>query len=486
MTSIRKTLIFSIVGGLLLLTVISGFLGFFWARHSLTHQFDTILAAKARAIANLVEDEEGEIHFEFSDGNMPEFLSEKSDHFFQVWSPDGSVLARSKSLAGQNLPQQWGSPKDPEASVTELRSGVNVRTVGFQFDPIQEKNEVRFVGPSKGGKAAIAVARDTTDLEAILAKVLLIIVSCVLLLPAASAVVVSIAVSRGLRPLGALAGRVAEISASSLKTHINDGEGVVELQPITARLNDLLARLDIAFDRERRFAMDASHELRTPLAESRTALEIALKWPEDQQLLLGSANHALDATYQMEAMVAALLSLARAESGSADGPVESIDLPDVVRHCFDHVRDLITKKNLELSMSEWDVINISTNKPLATAIITNLVSNAVQYAPVMSTIQCDIIQKVDENRVGLRVINSMAVPLSDDDLDKLFEPLWRKDKSRTGDEVTPEVHFGLGLALVKAYCEKLGVPVHVSLSGQMFIIELSFSGTCRLSKRRAS
>ena len=53
-----------------------------------------------------------------------------------------------------------------------------------------------------------------------------------------------------------------------------------ELEPIYEKLNDLLARIEAGFERERRFSADLAHEMRTPVAELKMLAEVAMKWPE--------------------------------------------------------------------------------------------------------------------------------------------------------------------------------------------------------------
>jgi signal transduction histidine kinase len=72
-------------------------------------------------------------------------------------------------------------------------------------------------------------------------------------------------VRAGLAPLDRLGGSVATVDADSLATRFQVASLQSELQPIVVRLNELLARLESAFARQRRFTATAAHELRTPL-----------------------------------------------------------------------------------------------------------------------------------------------------------------------------------------------------------------------------
>lgn len=435
---------------------------------------DSVLAAKARSLANLVEEENGKIHIEFSDDNMPDLISDKSVQLFEVWLPDGSVLARSKALGTRDLPRSSGTAVKPAYDYFQQDDGLKARVVSFQFDPIIEVGENRYNGTPQSRKATISISQDMGDLNSILAKLATLLVIGALMIPLISAVVVSVAVKRGLRPLKDLAGEVRQIDAASLETRVQAGSDIVELQPISTTLNDLLVRLNVAFLREKRFTTDASHELRTPLAEARTALEIALKWPDDTALLQQSAQQALDSTQHMEAMVIALLTLARAESDRISGPREIVDLEDLTLRCWRQLHESADRNSLTLSLTAPDRKAVNTSRALVTAIITNLLTNAVQYATPGSAIHGLIAMNSNDSAVIFKLTNAVSTEFDSDDFEHLFEPLWRKDNSRTEDLAGSDAHFGLGLALVKAYCDNLRIPICAYPEDQRFAIELRF------------
>ena len=85
---------------------------------------------------------------------------------------------------------------------------------------------------------------------------------------------------RELKPLQALAAEAAGIDAARLSARFATEGLPGELAPIAARLNELLARLEDSFERERRFSSDVAHEFRTPVAELRSLAELAIKLPD--------------------------------------------------------------------------------------------------------------------------------------------------------------------------------------------------------------
>ena len=150
-----------------------------------------------------------------------------------------------------------------------------------------------------------------------------------LLIPLGGTLLVLGAVNSSLRPLGSLADEVRTLGPDSLERRFNAESAPIELVPIHLRLNELLARLQAAFERERRFTSDVSHELRTPLAEARTAVEMAARWPGDQTLHEAACQDALGAIDQMQGLVSTLLFLARAETGTVSLQTQPLDLGEL-------------------------------------------------------------------------------------------------------------------------------------------------------------
>ena len=88
-----------------------------------------------------------------------------------------------------------------------------------------------------------------------------------------------------------------------------------ELRALAVTLNDMLARLEAAFEHERRFVGDASHELRTPLALLRAELELALRRPRSRDELERAVRSAADETERLSRLAEDLLLIARSDQG---------------------------------------------------------------------------------------------------------------------------------------------------------------------------
>src|SRR5690606_9012714 len=85
---------------------------------------------------------------------------------------------------------------------------------------------------------------------------------------------------RVLRPIGRITGVAREIQATDLSRRIHLRGPNDELRQLADTFDAMLARLDAAFESQRRFIHEASHELRNPLAVIRTNLDVALSDPD--------------------------------------------------------------------------------------------------------------------------------------------------------------------------------------------------------------
>src|SRR5579863_4125755 len=121
---------------------------------------------------------------------------------------------------------------------------------------------------------------------------------------------------RLLRPLRAITATARDISASSLSRRLALGKRSDEFAELGETLDALFARLEAAFESQRRFVASASHELRTPLTAERALLQVALADPDGSTATLRSAcQQVLSLGDQQERLIAALLTLASSEAG---------------------------------------------------------------------------------------------------------------------------------------------------------------------------
>jgi len=461
MNSMRARLIAGLVIGILLVAGVAGTGLYLSIHHTIHREYDAALSAKAAALASLVHIEEGRPELELNDLLRAEFSPRNEAEYFELFDEHGDVITRSPSLNKTDLPADKLSLFD-----LTLPDGRPGRAAAITFAPEVDHDEA---GKNQAyPRMTLVVARDTEHVQHTLEKVAQNLVFAGLAMALTSAALIWILVTREMRPLRALGERAAAIDAGKLSlrfpTHFPQ-----EIEPIAVALNELLSRLEIAFERERRFAADVAHELRTPVAEVRTLCEVALMEKDDLRQQQRAVRDILDVSKHMHEMVDRLLALARCEAGRQVVELRPIDLPETAKRVIARIGPPAARIEVHVT----DATIISADAAMVEAIVLNLLRNAIDYSPPGSRITCN----VQGNQV--EIVNPQN-GLTAGNLGHIFEPFWRSDASRTGE------HTGLGLSLVKAYCRAMRAEVSARLVSDELHMTLRFQrGSVRAEDSRA-
>jgi two-component system sensor histidine kinase QseC len=465
--SMQARLILALGGASILLTVTTGILVYHAIGADLVNQFDVALRAQASALTALIEPQQGgKLKFEFNPAALPEFQRLRHGHYFTVRYGDGRVFALSRSLTDGPLPvlgQNGAAAQD-----VALPNGRRARGVRVEFIPQPDPGDAPVpLPPEPPGSFPmnVTVARDRASLDGALNRLLrtLTIAGGLLTLAIAGTVAASVHVS--LRPLRTIGEAVAQVDAAQLHLRIPADDKIpAELRPICTRLNDLLARLNQAFARERRFTSDVAHELRTPITELRSISEIALRWSDDSAATADALRDVHGIARQMQTLVNTLLSFVRAEAQPAAN-LEPVTLADAITRSL---RELAPEVEAHVDAAAVPPEACVRVEPtLLASVLRNVISNAVEYGAEGATVKCAALRR-DERWV--LSIENPTDRLGPDDLPHVFEPFWRKDPARTN-----SAHTGLGLALVRAYCDLMGARVEARMSGpRKFALILEF------------
>ncbi len=411
-------------------------------RSALAREFDRALAARAAAVATLVEQDGDRLFLDSTNPLLGGFAHNPRGDFFEIWRADGTVAARSPSLAGGDLPRTAGTFERPRFFNLTLPNGEDGRLIGFAFTPENARDERR---PAGAPVSTLVVAVNRERLDEKFLELIAIVGAVGALLLGATLLVVPRVLRRGLQPLDQLADQAARIDAETLSTRFPIESLPMELRPIGGRLNDLLCRLEGSFERERRFSADLAHELRTPLAELSTLAECALKWPETRDE--AAYRDTLAIARQMESLVITMLALARGDRGQLAGHPEPTDLATLIPEIWNPFTARAAARGLGSSVAV-NPAPVTADRTMLRSILANLFDNAVDYAPAGG----EIAISVDSRGPALVVTVANTVEnLNPEDLDRFFDRFWRKEAARTGGR-----HFGLGLPLARTFASVMG------------------------------
>ena len=276
-----------------------------------------------------------------------------------------------------------------------------------------------------------------------------------------------------LEPVDSLSRTIRKISPTHLAARVPTHEAPLELQPMVARLNDLLARVETTFNRERATIANLAHELRNPLSALRAKLEFGLLQDPDLQ------HRALEAgvvvTRRMQSMINGLLTLTRIESGQETPAVRSADVVVLLREAWRTVDPMARSRDMRVEWRVPDSLELTTSPTHLALVLANLLDNAIAHGARGGTVEIEVGAR--GATVALLIANPYessvrAGAATGDDLREAFEPLWRRDPARSGDD-----HCGLGLALCDRVVRLLGGRIDVRQTETRFEVEIELPVT---------
>ncbi len=248
---------------------------------------------------------------------------------------------------------------------------------------------------------------------------------------------------RVLAPLRTITATAERISDTNLHERIAMGGPRDELRLLADTIDRLLARLEAAFEAQRRFVANASHELRTPLAMMRTTLDVAIAKPGG----VPPQTRELDAELRVDLdhadrLLESFLTLAHAQNGRLDGH-NQVALEPLITVALTARADQIAAKQLTVE-TQLDPVEVAGSATLLGRMIENVIENAVRHNQPGGSIELTL-TPMGEQRARV-MIDSSGPMLDQDAVAQLAQPFKRLSQDRTGSQNG----HGLGLSIVAA------------------------------------
>lgn len=312
----------------------------------------------------------------------------------------------------------------------------------------------------------------------ILVKLIPFIVSVVLLISAIAAYACSRYFSKPLIDICGVAKRMTQLDMTwKCDTSRNDEIGQLSesLNEMSAQLKQALDSLQAAneqlqqdIENERRqeqqridFFTSVSHELKTPITIIKGELEGMIYQVGEYRDRDVYLKHALKITTEMEQLVKDILLAARMEGYDFQLKREDVDMTRLAEKCCKKVRGVAEDKQIALSAHIKKGIFYYGDERLLQQAVSNILGNAVLYSPERAEVTLELSD-------GTLTVHNTGVHIKEEDLEQLFIPFFRVDKSRnrnTGGS-------GLGLFIVKSIfdCHGISYQIENSENGVRFIV----------------
>jgi two-component system sensor histidine kinase QseC len=258
-----------------------------------------------------------------------------------------------------------------------------------------------------------------------------------------------IAVARGLRPLDKLTREVEQRAPDNLAA-LDASSAPREVVPLIERLNRLFTRIEASMQKERRFTADAAHELRTPVAAIKAQAQVARAACSEAE-----RNHALDNAIlgcdRAAHLIEQLLTLARIDTLGND-VTEVCQLRVVAAEVIAAIAPAALSQHVRLELTEGAEVEARCNSVLIRILLRNLIDNAVRHTQPGTSVWVSI-----TNQQGLASlsVNDNGPGIPEAELARVSERFYRPiGTSASGS--------GLGLSIVNRIAEIHGASLRIA------------------------
>lgn len=264
-----------------------------------------------------------------------------------------------------------------------------------------------------------------------------------------------VAIARqGMRPLREITEAAERITAAQLHERINPAKWPKELTVLATAFDRMLNRLQEAFTRLSQFSADLAHELRTPINNLMGEAEVALsrvRTPDEYREVLASS---LEEFARLTRMIDGLLFLAHAESAEKVIEPSQLDAHKEIEAVIEFHDAFAKEQGVEVACQ--GEASLKADPMLFRRVISNLLSNALQYTPRGGKVMISV-QQIDHQGAEIRVADT-GCGIAPEHLPKIFERFYRADRARSK---SPQ-GIGLGLAIVKSIMDLHGGSVTIA------------------------
>lgn len=274
---------------------------------------------------------------------------------------------------------------------------------------------------------------------------------------------------RSLQPITHINREVKNIRATNLHLRVHKSRNDDEVAELASNFNELLEHLEQAFAMQQSFVSHASHELRTPLTAMITEMEVTLQKERTQQDYIDTLRSVLDESGKLKTITNGLLELTKADAGEY-ATREKIRLDELLWELREEWYYRNPEQHLHVRMHNMPentrLLEITGNRKLLQLSIQNIIKNAFKFSdnqPVFCRLECH------DRRLEL-FITDTGIGIDQDDLERIFLPLFRADNARAFEG------FGIGLSMAHKIIASYNGHIYVSsVRGEGSTFNISFT-----------
>ncbi|MCX5679468.1 MAG: ATP-binding protein [Candidatus Omnitrophica bacterium] len=443
---------------------------------SLNSNMDTLLKSKAGGIAQAIDTYWQAANLEAMDGaDASEILRKRRNANFsriaqrwvkeestdpklldimvQVFDTDGKAIASSKNIAGLGeIPRGEFIPVLQGKQRFDTMADFRIYTA-----PVFENEKVAYIVQVASPLGSIKIALNNLKVGLFLLFPITVLTTGVM-----GAFLAKVT----LHPVDNMIETIHQIRAENMMIKLKIPNTKDEIQKLAETFNDMLGRLESAFNTQRRLFADLSHELKTPLTILKGEFEVILKKTRSNVEYQETLKSALEETDRIISLAENLLILAKFDSKEISQKSEKLDITVLLKGITNNVRGLAELKEIMLSFSGLEGLWIYGDPNQLKILFLNIIENAFKYTPEKGRIEVSAVKRNASANISIK---DTGPGIPEDEIGHIFDRFYRVDKSRSSSG------FGLGLSIAKAVAESHGGGISVQShpgEGTTFIVSL--------------
>ena len=248
--------------------------------------------------------------------------------------------------------------------------------------------------------------------------------------------------ARAFKPIHHLARTARTINAQDLQKRVPLPRARDEVYDLALLFNQMIGRLERAFEHQRRFVADASHELRTPVAVIRNMTEVALSRSEQKEEYIQALEGINEETERLGRLINDLLALARADEQKMQLDYEPVRLDFLAADALESMESLAEERQVSLASGVLQAVTVMGDAARLIQIILSLLDNALKYTNAGGKVAVSVDICDDFARL---CVQDTGIGISPEEKPHIFERFYRADPARS----KAVGGYGLGLSIVE-------------------------------------
>ncbi len=272
--------------------------------------------------------------------------------------------------------------------------------------------------------------------------------------------------SRSLRPIRQLAEAVRGFAAGKMDSRVPSPNTGDELDELVTHFNNMVKKIEVLINGMKDSLDNVAHDLRTPMTRLRGTAEMALGQGSDENSLREALADCIEESERILSMLDTLMDISEAETGVMPLELQRVGVSAAVEYVLDLYGYVAEEKKIDTAGLCPEDLYVYADPLRLRQILSNLLDNGVKYTEPGGKIEIEAERVKGDVKI---VVRDTGVGIEAEDLDKIWDRLYRCDESRT------QKGLGLGLSLVKAVVTAHGGRVFVSSTpgkGSIFTVLL--------------